>query len=113
MGTTKQDEKAEALENLARYLPEGSTVYCVLRSVAKSGMSRRIDFYTITPNDLDEKPRLKYLSGYIARAFGYTLDKAKEGLRVNGCGMDAGSEVVHNLSWALNKSGYTIRHEWI
>lgn len=59
---SKADEKAQAVERLRALLPVGSKVYCILRHVARSGMSRRIAFYSF--DGIGER---KYLSGYISR----------------------------------------------
>ena len=113
----KEALRQEAIDQLRELLPPGSTVYTILRHVSKSGMSRRIDCYTI----IDNEPR--YLSGYVSRLVGDRLHPGG-GIVVGGCGMDMGFHIVHNLSYALHgmdnhdgegydKSGYTLRHVWI
>lgn len=95
---------------LKKFCRKGRTVYTVLRHTSKSGMSRRIDVYTI------HKGELTYLSGYIE---GITDMKRHRdgGLIVGGCGMDMGFHIVYNLSAALyghdNRGGYELHHEWI
>lgn len=114
----KQRIRKQSLEELRAMLKAGETVYSVLRHVSPSGMTRRIDFYTIK----DNKPR--FLTGYMAGALGYRWgDKA--GLVVGGCGMDMGFHVVYCLSRVLfpdgfdddggrhNDGGYALRHEWL
>lgn len=112
-------ERAEAVATLRKMLPKGSTVYCVLRHVSKSGMSRRIDFYKINRKRGD----LSFLSGYIATVLGYKRH-GDDGLVIGGCGMDMGFHVVHSLSYALHgmknhggegskRSGYTLECRWI
>lgn len=114
----KRKRKEYCLAKLKKALPQGTTVYSVLRHVSASGMSRRIDFYTMKDN------RPQFLTGYIAHALGYSwTDKA--GLVVKGCGMDMGFHVVYSLSYALfpdgfkdgqderKDGGYALRHEWI
>ena len=107
--------KSEAREMLAKWLRPGVTVYSVLRSVSRSGMSRRIDFYVIDPADL----RPIFLTGYIAGLLGMSWD-GDPGLRVNGCGMDMGFHIVNNLSMVMfcpekytHDGAYALRHEWI
>lgn len=121
-------EKAEAIAELKKILKPGDTVYSVLRHVSASGMSRRIDFYALVTED--RKPRLRFLSGYIARAVGLRRHPRKDGLVVGGCGMDAGFHVVYELGATMwpkgtakphgtrngepdTDGGYALRHEWI
>lgn len=111
-------ERAEAVKELRKLLPKGSTVYCVLRHVSSSGMSRRIDFYKINRKRGD----MSFLSGYIAKVLGYRRH-GDDGLVIGGCGMDMGFHVVNSLSYALHgmkandgskhRPGYTLNCRWI
>jgi hypothetical protein len=110
--------KQEALRNLRDMLEPGNTVYTVIRHVSASGMSRRIDLYTI------QKNRPVFLSGYAAKAIGWKWSD-KGGIVVNGCGMDMGFHLVYTLSLVLfpdgfkdgqdreKSGGYALRHEWL
>lgn len=91
-------DRDEALQTLHGILKPGSTVYGIVRSVARSGMSRTIDFYAV------EDGRMRYLSGYVAKALHYprTRDGA---LKVHGCGMDMVFHVVYSLGSALWRNG--------
>ena len=110
-----EKRKAWARARLLELLKHGDTVYTILRHVSGSGMSRRIDVYTIK----DGKPQ--YLSGYAAGLIGWKLHD-KGGIVVGGCGMDMGFHLVYTLSAVLFKdnpvegrthSGYELRHEWL
>lgn len=118
--TTKASkaDRAEAVERLRNYLRPGDTVTCVLRSVSRSGMSRRIDFYKFAA-DGGAVVKL-YLSGLIGTALGWSC--GRDGLRVQGCGMDMGFHVVHELGYALfgrcerpenERGNWPLRHEWL
>jgi hypothetical protein len=113
----KQTEKVEAIKHLRKLLKRGSTVYTVLRSVSKSGMSRRIDLYTVKKN------QIVFITGLVCHALEYSLPGKHQGLFVQGC-MDMGLHLVHSLSYALHgmdnhdskgnrRSGYTLEHRWI
>lgn len=129
--TTKQ-ERETALTELRALCPPGTTVYTVLRSVSRSGMSRVIDLYVIQ----DGEPR--WLSGYARHVLDYRLAKQDRGLCVSGGGMDMGFHLVHSLSYALHgtdpdapiftaeamrltlhdkpeclRPGYTLNHRWL
>jgi hypothetical protein len=106
-------EKQQAIDSLKNIFnlmpPEKRVIYCVLRSVSKSGMSRVIDFYTIE----NDKPQ--YLSGLIRMALGYRMAK-NGGLVVGGCGMDMGFHVVYTVASVIyggDRGGYEIKSEWI
>lgn len=123
-----KEEIKNAREALADLLPSGSTVYTVLRSVSRSGMFRRIDLYTIDDNPRMReinggKPRMQYISGYVAVLLGLARPPmGTQGLGVKGCGMDMGFHIVDSLAGALfgygkTENGYKckgeLRHEWI
>ena len=114
----KKARKEYAIAQLREILKPGDTVYTVLRHVSASGMSRRIDVYTIR-ND-----RPQFLTGYSAHALGWKWGH-KAGIVVGGCGMDMGFHLVYCLSRTLfpdgftqadgtqRDGGYALRHEWL
>ena len=102
----------------ATYDPNAPTVYAIIRSVAPSGMSRRIDFYTIAKDHHDNTyseeshaPRMQFLTGYIAQVLGYRRDRDKDGILVKGCGMDMAFAVTYELSMLLYDNGYALKSE--
>ena len=88
---------------LLRFLKPGSTVYGIVRHVARSGMSRTIDFYTIAADEYGT-PHLHFLSGWIATVLGYARDD-RGALKVSGCGMDMVFHVVYSTGQALWPNG--------
>jgi hypothetical protein len=102
-----------AMARLHNMLRPGSTVYTVLRHVARSGMSRHIDVYVIS----GDVPF--WLSGHVSAVLGYR--QARDGsLIVNGGGMDMGFDVVYNLSlemWPDSNpivgGGYILNQRWL
>ena len=111
--------KTESLETLRSWLKPGDTVFCVLRHVSRSGMMRHISF-------LDKEHR--YLDYHISQVLGYP--RAREGIKVSGCGMDMGFSVVYDLGHALwpqgtpqphgtrngepdSDGGYALKHKWL
>jgi hypothetical protein len=110
-------------KQLRKILKPGATVFCVLRSVSRSGMNRTISFFAIQGKDL------RNLDAYISDALGYRWVEGG-GLSVSGCGMDMGFSVVHNLGSALwpkgtkkphgrrngeddFAGGYALKHSWL
>lgn len=106
----------QAKDSLREILNHGDRVYCVLRSVSRSGMSRTIDFYAIK----DNQPI--WLSGHMAAAMGWTRAKDR-GIIIGGCGMDMGFHAVYCLARTLwpdgnpnrddKDGGYLLKSEWM
>jgi len=101
---TKED-RIEAMARLQELCPAGTTVYCVVRSVSRSGMSRNIDCYVIQDNELI------WITGYMSCVLSYTIRRNSQGLHVGGCGMDMCFAVVYELSRTLySHDGYKLKH---
>jgi hypothetical protein len=126
MSTKKQREADESRAYLldTLKLQPGETVSCVLRHVSRSGMMRAIDFYVVREGSTW---RITY---HVARVLGWTLHKATDALRVDGCGMDMGFHTVYNLGRMLwpngtekphgtrngqpdTDGGYALKQRWI
>jgi hypothetical protein len=97
----------EARETLERLIPRDSTVYVILRSVSKSGMSREIGLVSF----VDGHP---YHPNYAAaRLLDRSVNKAGDGIRCQGAGMDMGFELVYSLAQKLYGDGYALKHVWL
>ena len=92
----REREQTEARDKLREMVKPGDTVQTILRHVSRSGMQRAISV-VIDGEDY---------SWLVARACGFTLHPKYEGLKVDGCGMDMGSSVVYELSYALHPNGF-------
>lgn len=115
MTTTTTQERTNAIERLRSILPPGSTVYTILRHVARSGMSRRIDVYAID-TDADGKPWMRYLSGMVSHATGIRFAAkggAREdcGLVMNGCGYSQADEIVDAIERVIGLPANSLRRE--
>ena len=96
MATKKQStEQAEAIAMLRETLKPGDTVWCQLKSVSQSGMSRVIQLVVIKDN------RPQWIGWAAARAMGMTYDRNREGIKISGCGMDMGFALVYDLAKTL------------
>ena len=96
----------QCADDLRRVLVVGDRVYCVLRHVSASGMTRRIDFYAIK----DGVP--VRLSGQMSGLLSYKLHK-QGGLVVGGCGMDMGFAVVCSLAYRLFGAEGALKSGWL
>jgi len=105
MSTTGQ--RAEAIERMRKWLRPGDTIYCVLRHVSKSGLTRVIDLLTIQDGDII---RIGYDA---AIALGWPYDYRRGGVRVAGTGMDAGFHLVYSLGHTIFGVGDVLKHRWL
>ncbi len=97
-----KDQVHESREFLLGLLKPGDRVYTISRHVSRSGMSRRISTIYIKDNTpLD-------ISYRVARALEEPLQYNQEGIRVDGCGMDMGFELVYNLGRILFPEGFKV-----
>lgn len=92
-----EKEVNESRAYLLKMLKPGATVLTVLRNVSRSGMSRRIDLYTV------HKGEVTYLSHAAAVVMG--APRPTDGIKVGDCGMDRGFHLVYNLGYALWPNG--------
>jgi len=106
MRHTKED-KFLANETLFKILDKRKEIYCSVKHVANSGMSRHIAFY-VADGD-------KILT--ITRQIGVILDlpyrERTGGLFISGCGMDMGFHIVYNLGLVMFEDGYRFRNVFI
>jgi hypothetical protein len=100
----------ESLECLRTLLPPGSTVFTIVRSVSRSGMSRQISLFA-RGKDGDLTP----ISAHAARVLGWPMKREwHDSIRVDGCGMDMCFHAVMALSYALHGTkdhGAAVGHE--
>lgn len=106
--TKKQSEVNDAIARLRETLKPGDTLHTVLRSVSRSGMSRVIDVYHFYKDEKGEI-RQEWLSYWIAQACGFSFQKAGTGgIKIAGCGMDMGFEIVYTLGRVLFPEGFAV-----
>lgn len=94
-------EVEEARTRLLAVLKPGDTVYCILRNVSRSGMSRVISLYARTDDGMT------WLDPFASKlGVGDGMDWKREGLKVGGAGMDMGFALVYDLSCKLWPNGF-------
>ena len=99
MARQAEREKQEAISKLRKFLHPGDTIWTDVKHVARSGMSRSISAHTIDNNYPWD---ISYL---IADAIGLPLDRHLGGIKIRGCGMDMGFEIVYQLGHAMFPNG--------
>lgn len=108
--TAREIEKEAARARLLEWLKPGDTVYCILRHVSSSGMSRVIDLVLMPkPGSDDTVPR--HIAYNAAILLGMKYDSQREGIKISGCGMDMGFSLVYSLGSALWPNGHTCTGE--
>mgnify|MGYP001568286349 CR=1 FL=1 len=115
----REAARTAARAYLEKYCPPGTKVYCVLRSAARSGMSRVIQLFVVDPSD----GRLVRVGHWAARLLDRQFDCDRNGVRSQGAGQDMGFELVYSISSVLygrNEDGsyskegaYSLKHEWL
>jgi len=96
----KRTEQQEAIVKLKTWLKPGDTVYTILKHVSASGMSRSIELV------IARKSEIINISFWAARAMDRKIDQKNYGIKVGGCGMDLGFELVHTLGRKLFPNGF-------
>jgi hypothetical protein len=100
------------LDNL---LNRDQEIFCIVRHVSYSGMSRHISFFIID----NQSNQPLFLDNLISDYLDYRPNKHYTGLVVRGCGMDMAFSVVHHLQEQMKHSknttfiDYDFRHRII
>ena len=87
----KHDNMLYAKARLDEILNQEQEIFCIIRHVSQSGMTRHISFFCI----VDNQPR--FLNGYISDYLDYRMNKYHDAIVVGGCGMDMAFSVVNHL----------------
>ena len=102
----KQTEREEAIAVLRAVLKPGDTVYTQLKHVSRSGMLRTIQAVRIRSCDERGNVAAFWFGWHAAKVLAYPFDERREGVKVNGCGMDMGFYLVYSLAYALWPEGF-------
>lgn len=107
------------LKKMLRYA--NYTVYTQVNHVSKSGMSRSISLYIPAYDKSSKRKYICKLDYHVKDILGHSIDKNSGGLRVYGCGMDMGFDLVYRLSHRVYNNrkkyngdlAYKLRQEWL
>lgn len=102
--TLDKERWQNAIAELRRVCRKGTTVYVINRSVARSGMSRRVSMFVV------HKGRIRDVTGMVALVTGMPGDYER-GMRVDGGGMDMHWHAVESLWLALGHQPSTWSHD--
>jgi hypothetical protein len=106
----KEEDRNEAIRFLLNtyHLHPGMKVYTDVKHVSRSGMSRSISVHVLG-NDERGEACIYDITGLVAAALDYPLDRKNYGVKVGGCGMDMCFHVVYSLGQALWPDGFKTR----
>lgn len=85
-------------------------IFTSVEHVSKSGMTRYLKVFTSTG---DYRRPLAWCSVPVAEVLGWPCPPDREGVKVDGAGMDMGFHLAYSLAHVLYGDGYAIRHDWI
>ena len=111
----KHDSMIYAESRLDELLNRHQEIFCIIRHVSYSGMTRHISFFIID----NQSNQPLFLDNLISDYLDYRPNKTYTGLVVNGCGMDMAFSVVHHLQEQMKHSknttfiDYDFRHRII
>ena len=115
MTKRQKTERDEAITQLRAWIKPGDTVYTILDSVSRSGMSRQIRVVIPMIDRHDDEHQAATVDFHhpnwaVGKALGLSHAKrhgrVQDALVVSGCGMDMGFHLVYELSHALYGEGY-------
>lgn len=101
--TYKEIDRVQKKQDFLNNYPQiaETPLLFIVRSVSKSGMSRKIDIFT-TITAWDKKPRIMNITAQIAPIIGYKEPREYgEGIRISGCGMDMCFWLADTITKAL------------
>jgi hypothetical protein len=121
-------ERDQQLEQLRKWLKPGDTVYTIVENVSRSGMSREIRVVLLKCQETGEAYSL-HPNHAVSTVLGLPRGK-REGVKIQGCGMDMGFEIVYQLGMAMwphgtpephgerngepdSNGGYALKHRWL
>lgn len=108
-----KEKTAQAIDELRKIFPEGSTVWTRLDHVSASGIQRVISIIALKVDEATGEPYPLYPTWLAHEAGMGTVHKKHDGLIVRGCGMDMGFHLVDCMSWKLYGEGGKLHHRWI
>jgi hypothetical protein len=108
MARARANDQSPSLEQLRQWLPKGTRVFTILRSVSRSGMRREVSVVVFLPGD--NLPI--YPNHHVCQVLGLRRGK-REGVVLNGCGMDMGFHLVCDLAHALYGDTDALSQEWL
>lgn len=99
-----KERKDYCRARLLELLQPGDMVHSTVTHVARSGMSRTIDFYIFREEGDARNPRRIWLTPFIGDLLETSWGDG--GIKVSGCGMDMRFHIVYNLGATLWPTGF-------
>ena len=97
-------ERSEAFAAMHEMLKPGDTVHTIVENVSRSGMSRTIRVVLMKCGENGEAYTL-HPNHSVSKLLGLSRAKRGDGVRIDGCGMDMGFQLVYLLGAAMWPNG--------
>lgn len=108
MARTRTSDQIQSLDQLRQWLPKGTRVFTILRSVSRSGMLREVSVVVFRAGDA----RPIHPNHHVCQVLGLRRGKS-DGVVLQGCGMDMGFHLVYELAYALYGNSEALTQEWL
>lgn len=102
MKPTKKEARElheRAINRLRSVIKPGDTIDCILRNCSASGMTRQISLYHKGEN-------ITFEAASVLEENPYNEFRGQRAIKVGGCGMDMGFDLVYRLSRRLFPDGF-------
>ena len=100
-------ERDDSIEKIRELVPQGTTIYVLLRHKNRIGTCRWLEFYVVSDHEL------KRITWDVAQVIEGTYCRRLDALRVTGAGLDSGFSSVDTLSRVLFGTGRSLKHQWL
>ena len=115
-----EEYRADSVRFLKKYFPIGSEVTLSVAHVSRSGMRRTIKVMAYNK----DRKEIVNVSQHVARVLGWKIDDDRNGVVVDGTGMDMGFHMVYSLGSTLyrgskskrlhnGEAGYALTHNYV
>lgn len=101
----RKEFKSESLDTLKKILKPKDKIYTILKSISKSGMSRKIKLLVSNKNEI------KDITWDVSQILGMRMNNGA--IIVSGTGMDMGLLIVSRLSRVLFQESYALKQSWL
>ena len=90
--------------NLKAWIKPGMVIYSVVCGRSRTGLSRTLEFYVVFNREICR------ITWSVAKILTMPYDDRVEAVRMKGCGIDAGRDIVERLGSALFNDPQKLRH---
>lgn len=101
------EEKERELKKLQDWIKPDQKVWTKVTHIAQSGMSRSIEPYIVVGRDIIN------ITYSVSVVLDLSIDQRHGGVRLSGCGMDMGYDLVDRLRYVMYGTHGKLHQRWI